>query len=102
MKITKHLNPLTMMLMLLLTSACGPVRTVTPLAPETQPAVGAPTQASGSEAASTQSPQAGPTSSAPANSGPASGPVALQVLAPQDGSIVNTPQIQVTGTASPG
>ncbi len=94
-------------LFLLLTAACGgPITTVTPVAPAsgTQPAAAAP---------ATHPAPAGSTSSAPAASAasqgsvagkmPSSGgPVSLQVNSPQDGAVVTTPQVQVSGTASPG
>jgi len=33
---------------------------------------------------------------------PVSGPVSIEMVTPQDGATVNTPQIQVTGVSSPG
>jgi hypothetical protein len=97
MKLPRYVTVVAALLMLV--SACSPIRTITP----GLPAVNSPT----GEAASSQQPQTGPTQAAvpptsgldqPLNSGPAT----VQVLSPQDGAVVNTPQVQVTGTSSPG
>jgi hypothetical protein len=97
MKISWYVTALAIPLMFV--SACSPIQTTTP----DLPVVIGPT----GEGASTQQPPAGPTSAAvqptsgldqPLNSGPAT----IQVLSPQDGAVVNTPQIQVTGTSTPG
>ena len=78
--------------------ACSPTRTVTPvsLAPGTQ------TDTTGV----TQPSQANPPMPVPIQPGAvgtsSDGSVSLQVLSPQDGAVVNTSQIQVSGVASPG
>jgi len=86
--------------MLLLFTACSP--TLTPIPPATLPPAGAPTDASapGAQPASATSAPSEPSN----NQGqpPSSGPVSLQVLSPQDGAVVNAPQIEVSGTASAG
>lgn len=81
---------------LLITSACSPTETTTP-----QPAGALPTQpvsaaSTNAGAASATQPTAPPATSAPA------GGVLLQVLSPQDGAVVNTQQITVSGMASSG
>ncbi len=84
--------------MLLFIAACSPIRTATP-----QPAITAPIVAAPSAAAQGTLPAAQPTqaaTSAPAGTNTA--PVALQVLSPQDDSVVNTQQVTVSGAASPG
>ncbi len=84
---------------LLALAACSPLLTETPQRTTTLPTPAAPSATSMQGAApATQVPQAA------ASVQPAAGgvPVALQVLSPQDGAVVNTPQIQVSGTASPG
>lgn len=91
-------------LFLILASACGgPITTVTPAA---QSGTAAPAATQPGPAASAK-PGAAPSAAVP-NQGStggqpsSSGPVSLQVTSPQDGAVVNTPQIQVSGTASPG
>jgi len=92
-------------LFLLLAAACGgPITTVTP---EIKPAMTEPAQVTSAAPSGTQptaTPVAGPAAATAAPSGakPGGGPVALQVQAPQDGAVVNAPEVQVSGTASPG
>lgn len=82
-------------------AACSPISTVTP-----QPTTAIPTLA-GSTPASAAA--ASPAATQPAAQAPSpvpppvnAAPVGLQVLSPADGSVVNTQQVAVTGSASPG
>jgi glucodextranase-like protein len=88
-------------LLLFLSSACILTPTVTPVPP-----VGAPTAQGAAPGGATQAPQAGQPTMAPTTAGngqsSAGGALSLQVLSPQDGAVVNTAQVQVTGTAAPG
>ncbi len=85
---------------LMVLAACSPV-TPLPAQPTVElPTLAAPTATSAAApggAAATQPPA--PTQAAPpANAAP----IALQVTSPQDGAVVNTQQIAITGAASPG
>jgi len=90
--------------LLSLASACLVIQTVTPIPPGTVAPVVAPTI--GSSPTTTQYPPVShplPVPITPTNSQlPVGGPLALQVTSPQDGTVVNINQIQVTGAASPG
>ncbi len=84
---------------LLALAACSPLLTETPQRTTTLPTPAAPSATSMQGAApATQVPQAA------ASVQPAAGgvPVALQVLSPQDGAVVNTAQVTVSGMATPG
>ncbi len=89
---------------LLVLAACSPTHPPTP-APTVivpTPAVAAPTVAQpAAQAAQPAQPAQAPTA-APAAAPANAGPVSLQVLSPQDGSVVNTAQVAVSGVASPG
>jgi len=92
---------------LLLTAACSPVKTITPLAPVVGPAgTIAPGSPSSQPLLRANSPTNAPVQPPGATSGqnqPSNnGPVSLQVLSPQNEAVVNTSQIEVSGTASPG
>ncbi len=85
-----------------LTAACGgPITSITP---------GAPSSAGQATSAATVAAGAGrPTMAAapativsPGSQPSGGGPVSLQVTTPQDSAVVNTPQVQVSGAASPG
>ncbi len=94
MKRTPYLVKSAGTLFLLLTAACGgPIGgvTVTPTALAGSSPLVPPTKAA-----------AGATQSAAAAKPASAGPVALQVITPQDGAVVSSPQVQVSGTASPG
>lgn len=90
-------------LTLFLSLACLGIQTVTPAAPGTFASPAAPTQGSSPTTSSSASSPA-PVTAAPLATGqlPAVKPLALQVLSPQDGAIVTTAQIQVSGLAAPG
>ncbi len=84
--------------LLLILAACSPLGTTTPAnAPAVAPTVEVPQPTLASSA--TPAPATATTSAVTVL--PASA-VSLQVLSPQDGAIVNTQQVTVTGTASPG
>lgn len=85
---------------LLLASACSPIRTVTPLPVATLPPIIAPTIGSPSGDAVQPSQENSSTSVSPSSG--QNGPVALEILSPQDGTVVNASQIEVSGRASPG
>ncbi|HEX8990417.1 MAG TPA: hypothetical protein VF784_01950 [Anaerolineales bacterium] len=87
-----------------LTSACLVIQTVTPIPPGTVASVVAPTPGSSPTAATQPSPASSqpPVPKTPAGQPSGNLPLSLQVVSPQDGTVVNTNQIQVTGTASPG
>ncbi|MBI3740010.1 MAG: hypothetical protein HY258_13265 [Chloroflexi bacterium] len=86
--------------MLLLFTACSP--TLTPIPPVNLPPAGAPTDASapGAQPANPTSAPGGPSNNQGQPSD--SGPVSIRVDTPQDGAVVNTPQIEVSGMASAG
>lgn len=88
-------------LFLMLGAACGgPISGGTPTSP---PGTPLPLPPGIATAGGHQPTAAAPTATQPpSGSKPSTGPVALQVTTPQDGAVVNTPQIQVSGTASPG
>lgn len=89
--------------LILVTASCGgPNPTLTP-GVQTHPiptneGPGGNAQPTTTTAGATAAAQPTTTGSMPVSNGP----VSLQVLTPQDGAVVNTPQIQVSGTASPG
>jgi glucodextranase-like protein len=90
-------------MLLVLASACSPIRTVTPIPPNPAstvagPAAAGPTVGAQGAVSATQTPQGATAAPPPANAGP----VALQVLSPADGSVVNTQLMTVTGATSPG
>ncbi len=83
--------------LLLVLAACSPLQTTTPAnTPPVAPTVGVPQPTLASSA-----PPA-PAATAAAATVPPASAVSLQVLSPQDGAIVNTQQVSVTGAASPG
>ena len=85
---------------LLVLAACSPLQTTTPVPP-----VGAPTAtvAPAAPGATGSAPAAQPSqSAAPAAPSANAGPLTLQVLSPQDGAVVSTSQVTVTGAAAPG
>ncbi len=86
-------------LMTLTAARGGPITTVTPAAQSStsHPAVTAP---AGNAAQPTA--MAAPATIVSGQKPSSSGPVTLQVTAPQDGAVVNTAQVQVSGSASPG
>lgn len=85
----------------LLVGACSPIPSTTSVAPSAtaMSITGATPAAAQPPSASAPTTEAG---QAPAAAVPDSGPVALQVLSPQDGDVVDVPQITVSGLASPG
>src|SRR5512146_995159 len=85
--------------LLLITAACSPTETTTP-----QPVELLPTQPAPAPSALPTSGPATQPAVQPATIAPPAGavPVSLQVLTPQDGAVVNAPQITVSGMASPG
>jgi len=83
--------------MLLLTAACSPTETTTP-----QPGDVMPTQPAPAATSVPGTTQPAPQPATPAPPATNAAPVMLQVLAPQDGAVVNTQQITVSGSASPG
>ncbi len=84
-----------------LTAACGgPITTVTPAAQLSTTHPAAATTAQGNAAQPTA--VAAPATIVSGQKPSSSGPVTLQVTAPQDGAVVNTAQVQVSGSASPG
>lgn len=92
-------------LFLLLTAACGgPITTVTPVAQlgTTQSVQGTQASPGGPQLTAASAGAGAAVTNAPSAAKPSGGPVALQVMTPQDGAVVNTPQVQVNGTASPG
>ncbi len=101
MKRTPYLLKSAAALFLLLTAACGgPITSGTPTGgpPGLQTAGAAPTTADASQPTTAASAP----STVPAAPKPAGGPVSLQVTSPQDGAVVSTAQVQVSGSASPG
>ncbi len=83
-----------------LTSACLLMPTVTPIPPLGGPTLGS-VPGGATQAPQTGSPAPAPTQPA-GNQAPSGASLSLQVLSPQDGAVVNTAQVQVSGTASPG
>ncbi len=86
-----------------LTAACGgPITTVTPAAQSStsHPAAAATTTSQGNAAQPTT--LAAPATIVSGQKPSSSGPLTLQVTSPQDGAVVNTAQVQVSGSASPG
>lgn len=106
------LNSVSILILIFLASACSPIQTTTPIPPATLPPLSGSTTSPGSAPVSTNQPSktnppsVAATKPAPAAGGqpvpPISGPLSLRVVSPQDGAMVNTPQIQVSGFASPG
>ncbi len=89
--------------LLIATASCGgPISTVTPAAPASSPSAAMPSQPAAHASAQPASAAASSTQAPSASHPSASGPVSLQVASPQDGAVVNTPQLQVSGAASPG
>ncbi len=85
--------------LLLALMACGPGQpTLAPTVPVV-PATLQPTQISPTTPLPSATAIPAPPTSAVA--APVSGTVALQILSPQDGAVVNTPQIEVRGLAAP-
>ena len=103
MKRTPYLLKRAAALFLLLTAACGgPIVGGTPTAPGVHLPPGIATAGGAQATTGAAAPTAAPTSGAAAAPKPAGGPVSLLVTTPQDGAVVNTGQIQVSGSASPG
>ncbi len=93
-------------LFLLLMAACGgPTGNLTPTPTAmagSSPSVPAAKPVAGSTQPGSPAAPASATQAASAPKPASSGPVALQVITPQDGAVVNAPQVQVSGSASPG
>jgi hypothetical protein len=87
---------ITVSALLLIATACSPTETPTPPPAGALPTQPSPAANTGASAAPATQPATQPAASAPA------GGVQLQVLSPQDGAVVNTQQITVSGMASPG
>ncbi len=86
--------------LIVLTSACGgPITKVTPGPGTPQPI---PSNQGPGGAQPTTGAVPGSQATMAANAPSGGGPASLTVTTPQDGAIVNTSQIQVSGTASPG
>ncbi len=103
MKRTPYLLKGAAALFLLLTAACGgPITGGTPTPPGVHLPPGIATAGGAQATTGAPAPNAAPTSGGAGAPKPAGGPVALQVITPQDGAVVNTAQIQVSGSASPG
>ena len=83
--------------------ACASGSTLAPMTPANSPSANGPKNGANAGGPAQPGQGSGPTATAPANGQPSgSAPLSLQIQSPQDGAIVNSPQINVSGTASPG